>query len=53
MDEAERCDRLLLMREGRLIADDAPDRILAAVGVDDIEEAFLALVEADATEDVA
>ena len=24
MDEAERCDRLLLMREGRLIADDTP-----------------------------
>ena len=53
MDEAERCDRLLLMREGRLIADDAPDRILAAVGVDDIEAAFLALVEADAKEGAA
>ena len=26
MDEAERCDRLLLMREGRIIADDTPDR---------------------------
>jgi ABC-2 type transport system ATP-binding protein len=47
MDEASRCDRLLLMREGRIIADDAPQRILDTVGVTDIEEAFLALVEAD------
>ena len=47
MDEAERCDRLLLMREGRIIADDAPDRIRAASGSADIESAFLAIVEAD------
>ena len=26
MDEAERCDRLLLMREGAIIADDTPER---------------------------
>ena len=26
MDEAERCDRLLLMREGRIIADGTPAR---------------------------
>ena len=30
MDEATRCDRLLLMREGRIIADDTPDGLLAA-----------------------
>jgi ABC-2 type transport system ATP-binding protein len=47
MDEADRCDRLLLMREGRIIADDTPDRIRAATGADDVEGAFLALVEAD------
>ena len=29
MDEAERCDRLLLMRDGRLIADDTPEALLA------------------------
>ncbi|GEP33569.1 multidrug ABC transporter ATP-binding protein [Nocardioides szechwanensis] len=46
MDEAERCDRLLLMREGRIIADDTPAAIKAAAGADDIETAFLALVEA-------
>lgn len=48
MDEAERCDRLLLMREGRIIADDTPAAIKAAAGADDIETAFLALVEASA-----
>ncbi len=30
MDEAERCDRLLLMREGRIIADGTPAQIKAA-----------------------
>jgi len=45
MDEAERCDRLLLMREGRIIADDTPQRIREETRTDDIESAFLALVE--------
>jgi ABC-2 type transport system ATP-binding protein len=44
MDEAERCDRLLLMREGRVIADGTPQEIREKAGVDDIEEAFLAIV---------
>ena len=45
MDEAERCDRLLLMRDGRLLADDTPAALLAQTGTADIEGAFLALVE--------
>jgi ABC-2 type transport system ATP-binding protein len=45
MDEAERCDRLLLMREGRIIADDTPAAIKQKNGTDDIEEAFLRIVE--------
>ncbi|GAB2871719.1 ABC transporter ATP-binding protein [Myroides odoratimimus subsp. xuanwuensis] len=45
MDEAERCDRLLLMREGRIIADAAPDALLRRTGAADIEGAFLRLVE--------
>lgn len=45
MDEAERCDRLLLMREGRIIADGTPEEIRAKSGTADIEEAFLRLVE--------
>jgi ABC-2 type transport system ATP-binding protein len=48
MDEAERCQRLLLMREGRLIADGPPDVIRAKTDTDDIEAAFLALVKEDA-----
>ncbi len=48
MDEAERCDRLLLMREGRLLADDTLDGLLARTGTTDVEAAFLALVEGPA-----
>ncbi len=45
MDEATRCDRLLLMREGQLIADGTEAELLAAAGCQDVESAFLALVE--------
>jgi ABC-2 type transport system ATP-binding protein len=45
MDEARRCDRLLLMREGRLIGDDSPAAIRRAAGTDDLEEAFLRLIK--------
>jgi ABC-2 type transport system ATP-binding protein len=45
MDEADRCDQLLLMREGAIIADGTPDAIRAGAGADDIETAFLRLVE--------
>src|SRR5690606_32769816 len=44
MDEAKRCDRLLLIREGRLVADNTPTAISAAAGTDDLEEAFLRLI---------
>jgi ABC-2 type transport system ATP-binding protein len=47
MDEADRCDRLLLMREGRIIADGTPGEIREKTGSDDIEAAFLAIVEED------
>jgi ABC-2 type transport system ATP-binding protein len=45
MDEAERCDRLLLMRDGDLIADGTPAAIMRRTGAPDVERAFLALVE--------
>jgi ABC-2 type transport system ATP-binding protein len=45
MDEAERCHRLLLMRDGRIIADGSPDEIRRSTGAPDIEQAFLHLVE--------
>ena len=44
MDEAGRCDRLLLIRDGLLIGDDSPAAIRAAAGTDDLEEAFLRLI---------
>lgn len=44
MDEAARCERLLLMREGRILADDAPDALRARTGADDLEEVFLRLI---------
>ncbi len=45
MDEAERCDQLLLMREGAILAHDTPDAIKDHAGTSDIEAAFLKLVE--------
>jgi ABC-2 type transport system ATP-binding protein len=45
MDEASRCDELMLLRDGRLLAHDSVAGILAATGTDDIESAFLSLVE--------
>lgn len=49
MDEAERCDRLLLMREGRIIADGTPAQIKEQTGAADIEQAFLTLVATGST----
>jgi ABC-2 type transport system ATP-binding protein len=49
MDEAERCDRLLLMRDGRLIADDTVPNLLEKTGTEDVESAFLAIVERSAS----
>ena len=46
MDEAGRCDRLLLIRDGQLIADDAPTAVLASTGSVDLEAAFLYLIRA-------
>ncbi len=45
MDEATRCDRLLLLRNGRILADTTPDGLLAETGAADAESAFLALIE--------
>ena len=45
MDEAERCDDLVLMREGRVVATGAPDELLERTGARDLEGAFLALAE--------
>jgi ABC-2 type transport system ATP-binding protein len=44
MDEAERCDRLLLMRDGRILASGTPAALLERTGARDIEGAFLRLI---------
>ena len=47
MDEAARCERLLFIRDGRLLADQSPAEIRSAAGTWDLEEAFLRLIESD------
>ncbi|MEK3879616.1 ABC transporter ATP-binding protein [Paenibacillus sp. FSL M7-0420] len=41
MDEAEKCDRLAMIRDGVLLAADTPAGLLEATGTASIEEAFL------------
>ena len=48
MDEADRCDELLLLREGRIIATGTPDELRRRTGADDLDSVFLRLVEGDA-----
>ncbi|MER5818896.1 ABC transporter ATP-binding protein [Streptomyces californicus] len=48
MDEAERCHRLLLMREGRILAEDTPEALRDRTGAETVEDAFLHLVDAAA-----
>ena len=43
MDEAERCQRLGLIRFGKLLAEGSPDQVRAAAGTNNLEEAFLKL----------
>jgi ABC-2 type transport system ATP-binding protein len=51
MDEAGRCDRLLLLRDGDLLADSTPAQLRTDGRSDDLEEAFLNVVRA--SEEVA
>lgn len=44
MDEAERCDRLVLMRDGQILANASPAEVLRQADAATIEEAFLHLV---------
>jgi ABC-2 type transport system ATP-binding protein len=45
MDEAEHCDRLLLMRQGEILAEDTPEGLRTRTGEDGLDDAFLALIE--------
>ena len=45
MDEADRCDELVLIREGRILAQSPPEELLRSTRTDDLEDAFLVLIE--------
>jgi ABC-2 type transport system ATP-binding protein len=51
MDEASRCERLLLLSEGHLIAEGTPASVRQAGGSDDLDKAFLRLVLASRGQD--
>jgi ABC-2 type transport system ATP-binding protein len=44
MDEARRCEDLVLIREGEIIAHSSPEQLLIKTGTNTVEEAFLKLV---------
>lgn len=48
MDEADRCDALILLREGRVLADGTPAELRTRTGATSLDDAFLALIEAEA-----
>lgn len=48
MDEAQRCDDLILMRDGGILAHEPLETLLSRTGAADAEEAFLALVQGGA-----
>ena len=45
MDEADRCDSLILLREGRVLAAAPPQELKARTGADGLDEAFLRLID--------
>ena len=45
MDEADRCDELVLIRDGRILAQSPPEELLRRTRTDDLEDAFLVLIE--------
>jgi ribosome-dependent ATPase len=50
MNEAERCDRISLMHDGKVLASDTPRAIIEKRGKRTLEEAFIAFLEEAVTE---
>jgi ABC-2 type transport system ATP-binding protein len=48
LDEARHCDRVLFLREGRVLTVDTPQGFLDATGTDDMEDGFLTLLDGSA-----
>ena len=46
MDEAERCDELTLLREGKILATGTPAELKSQTACDDMEDVFISLVGA-------
>ncbi len=49
MDEAERCAELLLLRDGRLLAQESPESLRQRTGTTNLEQAFLTLIREQAS----
>lgn len=45
LEEARNCDEVLFLRDGHVLALDAPEAFLERTGTDDMEDAFLALLD--------
>lgn len=43
LGEAARCDQVVFLRRGLILAVDTPDSLLERAGTDDLEEAFIHL----------
>jgi ABC-2 type transport system ATP-binding protein len=46
LDEARHCDAVILLREGAIVAQLTPDQLVARTGTEDLDEAFVRLIEA-------
>src|SRR5262249_4272952 len=45
MDEADRCDELVLLRDGRVLAAETPEALKRRTQTDDLDAAFLRLID--------
>ena len=52
MDEAARCDKIVMMRNGRLLAAGSPDELLSQTSTDNLEDAFLSMTNTLCEEEV-